>query len=105
MATVLAFEQESETLQQPKPLHDKVALVTGGARGIGRAIAIELASRGAAVAINYRSSFAEAETLFGRDGIVELTVLIGYFATICWVMNVARTPGPGTFAPLQATPA
>jgi acetoacetyl-CoA reductase len=57
-----AFEVESERLQ-PKPLQDKVALVTGAARGIGRAIALELASRGAAIAIHYKSSAAEAEVL------------------------------------------
>src|SRR5450432_299733 len=37
-------------------LTDKVAVVTGGSRGIGRAIAQELAKRGAAVIVNYNSS-------------------------------------------------
>ena len=41
----------------------RVALVTGGSRGIGRAVAISLAGAGAAVAVNYRERKAEAEAV------------------------------------------
>jgi len=40
---------------------DRVALIPGGARGIGRRIAVRLAERGWAVAIAYRTSHAAAE--------------------------------------------
>ena len=43
------------------PLAGRMAVVTGGSRGIGRAIALELARQGADVLITYRTNSALAE--------------------------------------------
>ena len=44
----------------------------------------------------YQSALAR----WGERGVVELTTLLGYFAMVSWLMNVARTPPPaGTAGP------
>ena len=64
-------------------IYGKVALITGSAKRIGREVALELARRGARIAIHYRSSRAEARDTLksvldaGADGAIfqaELTV-------------------------------
>ena len=52
-------------------LHEKIALVTGGSRGIGRAIAVALAREGAATALSYcqqRDAADEVVRQIERDG-------------------------------------
>ncbi len=62
-------------------LHEKIAVVTGASRGIGRGIALELASRGATVVANYQTSadaanalVAEIESLGGKALAVQADV-------------------------------
>ena len=49
-------------------LEGKVALVTGGSRGIGRAIALELGRAGAEVVVGYRTGREEAEAVAAEIG-------------------------------------
>jgi glucose 1-dehydrogenase len=53
-----------------KRFQDKVALITGASRGIGRGIALYLAEQGADVVINYRTHPDEAQQV--ADAIVEM---------------------------------
>jgi 4-carboxymuconolactone decarboxylase len=46
-------------------------------------------------------TYRDAAQAFGERGVVELSTLVGYFAMVCWVMNVARTPA---LAGAQAAP-
>jgi 4-carboxymuconolactone decarboxylase len=38
------------------------------------------------------ATYARAVAQWGDSALVELITLIGYFAMVCWLMNVARTP-------------
>ncbi len=72
-------------MSDQKPFAGRVAIVTGGTRGIGRAICLELARRGADVAFNYAKSAEAAESLK-----TELEALgVRSIATQCDVANTA----------------
>ncbi|MGI8734447.1 MAG: 3-oxoacyl-[acyl-carrier-protein] reductase [Pyrinomonadaceae bacterium] len=66
-----------------KPFNSRVAIVTGATRGIGRAIALELARHGADVAFNYARSAEAAESLTKEIEALGVRVL----ATQCDVAN------------------
>ncbi|KAF7819294.1 NADPH-dependent aldehyde reductase-like protein, chloroplastic [Senna tora] len=51
------------TSQSSGSLQDRVAIVTGASRGIGREIALHLASLGARIVVNYTSNLPQAESL------------------------------------------
>ncbi|HVF47759.1 MAG TPA: 3-oxoacyl-[acyl-carrier-protein] reductase [Pyrinomonadaceae bacterium] len=73
-----------------KQFDGRSAIVTGGTRGIGKAICLELARRGASVAFNYSKSADEAESL--KTEIEQLGVKA--FAAQC---NVADTAAAAEF--------
>lgn len=103
-------------------LHDKVALVTGGSRGIGRACAEALAACGAAVVVNFLNSQDAARSVVNsiqacggraiavradvseRDDVVAMmTVIAEQFGQLDIIVSNAAAGG---FRPLmQATPA
>jgi 3-oxoacyl-[acyl-carrier protein] reductase len=101
------------------PLTDKIALVTGSSRGIGRAIAVALAKAGAHVAINYRERSEEARDVereirgAGRDCLMiqadvsradEVTRLVNEtqdrFGTVDILVNNAGIGRPQAFEEL-----
>jgi 3-oxoacyl-[acyl-carrier protein] reductase len=51
------------TSDRPLPLAGRTAVVTGGARGIGRAIAMEMARQGATLVLTYRTNGVVAEAV------------------------------------------
>ena len=62
MSASLLIENTTTTAALPRHLlQDRVAIVTGGSRGIGRATALRLAEAGAHVVINYARQQGEAE--------------------------------------------
>ncbi|HEY1810137.1 MAG TPA: SDR family oxidoreductase [Acidobacteriaceae bacterium] len=73
-----------------KPLHGQVAIVTGAARRIGRALALTLAEAGAHVAITYRESEAEAQQTVAE--LAELGALAAAFrADLCNPAQIRAT--------------
>src|ERR1700688_2666999 len=80
MSNQITNQQNTMTKQEKSSvgrIEGKTALVTGASRGIGRAIAIELAREGAKVAINYSSSDAKAKE------VVEEIKKLGGTAILC----------------------
>ncbi|WP_048569341.1 3-oxoacyl-[acyl-carrier-protein] reductase [Clostridium cylindrosporum] len=80
-------------------LKDKVALVTGGSRGIGKAIALKLASLGANIVINYEKNQESADNVikevesFGVKGLALQCNVADYKSCEDMVKNIAEEFG------------
>ena len=97
------------------PLSGKIALVSGAARGIGRATALKLAHAGCDIAANYYNSADEAEALcaeiraLGRRA-VAIQASVGIPASVDELFaefgkHFDRVSGGGHFATTTARPA
>ncbi len=78
-----------------KSLENKVAVVTGASRGIGRAIAVELARRGARVVVNYNhnaEAAAEVVAAIEADGgeAVAVQADVGNFVQAAGLIKAAK---------------
>src|SRR5919108_5406396 len=80
-------------------MNERVAVITGGARGIGRAVALDLAGRGWSIAICYRTSAKEASevvdavTAHGVDGSALQCDVSDPKAAIEWIQQVNKQWG------------
>ena len=80
-------------------MNDRVALISGGARGIGRAAALDLAARGWSVAICYRTSAEEASAVVdavkarGAGGLALQCDVSDPKAAVEWVEHVNKEWG------------
>jgi 3-oxoacyl-[acyl-carrier protein] reductase len=77
--TTIAVQQESATVLQP--LRGRTALVTGGATGIGAAIACALARAGAAVAISHLAQPQQADDVL-RQMLADNTTAVAIHADL-----------------------
>lgn len=60
-----------------KKLENRVAIITGSSRGIGKAIALKFASEGANIVINYANNYTEAQNTLAeviKHGVKAITV-------------------------------
>ena len=84
----LLEEAKLQRMPKPKPLTGKIALVTGSAGGIGKAIAKKFASEGAVVVLNdmnadrLEGTVSEFETQFGKDTVASVTLNVTHSADI-----------------------
>lgn len=74
----------------PSQLHGKVALITGGAKRLGRAMALALAAQGVNIALHYRTSTAEAQQTAAdiRAAGAEVRLIQGNMAQVSEVERV-----------------